>query len=193
MTEKYFGYAPILTTYNGVRYRSRIEARWAILFDGVGLRHTYEPDGYALKSGAYLPDFWLSDVELFFEVKGVQPSEEETRKCVELADLTRRAVLLAVDGPDELFQITVHDAYGGLQGPFALAHDRYRAGGFWLVSENISYNIGPTAMERPGGPCFSGIEPAYIEAKTERFDKGRRDSRAPAIRFPYDALGAWPE
>ena len=48
----------IPTTYRGVRYRSRLEARWASFFDALGWRVDYEPD---LQAGLVIPDFLLVD------------------------------------------------------------------------------------------------------------------------------------
>ena len=49
---------PIETEYNGYRFRSRLEARWAVLFDALGVKYEYEPEGFELPSGKkYLPDF----------------------------------------------------------------------------------------------------------------------------------------
>ena len=48
------------TTYNGITYRSRLEARWAVFFDKLGIKYNYEPEGYKLDNGLnYLPDFYL--------------------------------------------------------------------------------------------------------------------------------------
>lgn len=52
------GIKPIETYYNGYRFRSRLEARWAVFFDTLGVKYEYEPEGFALPSGrCYLPDF----------------------------------------------------------------------------------------------------------------------------------------
>lgn len=49
---------PIQTAYKGFRFRSRLEARWAVFFDAIDLRWEYEVEGFELPSGAkYLPDF----------------------------------------------------------------------------------------------------------------------------------------
>ena len=49
---------PIETEYNGYRFRSRLEARWAVFFDALGIKYEYEPEGYTLEDGTkYLPDF----------------------------------------------------------------------------------------------------------------------------------------
>lgn len=38
----------IETVYKGYRFRSRLEARWAVSFDVMGLSYRYEPEGFAL-------------------------------------------------------------------------------------------------------------------------------------------------
>ena len=37
---------PIETVYNGYRFRSRLEARWAVFFRAVGIEYQYEPEGF---------------------------------------------------------------------------------------------------------------------------------------------------
>ena len=69
--------APIETTYRGYRFRSRLEARWAVFFDAAGIAWEYEPDGYRLDSRSYLPDFWLSQLEAFVEIKPTKSACEE--------------------------------------------------------------------------------------------------------------------
>lgn len=66
------------TYYKGIRFRSRLEAKWAVFFDACGVEWEYEPEGYDLRDGiSYLPDFKLYGVvgrgagDLFVEVKGV--------------------------------------------------------------------------------------------------------------------------
>jgi hypothetical protein len=65
--------AAIETSYAGCRFRSRLEARWAVFFDSLGIEWLYEPQGYTLGPDAkpYLPDFWLTELKLWVEVKGV--------------------------------------------------------------------------------------------------------------------------
>ena len=89
----------IETVYNGYRFRSRLEARWAVFFDALGVKYEYEKEGFNLSgveigyedSGReklpdnvlYLPDFWLSNVSLrssteqglWFEVKGTEMTD----------------------------------------------------------------------------------------------------------------------
>ena len=60
----------IETAYKGYRFRSRLEARWAVYLDELGVEWKYEPEGYELdKAGRYLPDFYLPTSDSFIEVK----------------------------------------------------------------------------------------------------------------------------
>lgn len=87
------------TTYSGCRFRSRAEARWAVFFDHLDLKWEYEPEGYALDSGPYLPDFFLRDLDSFYEVKGTTPTVEEDAKASDLCHVTKKRVYLAVGSP----------------------------------------------------------------------------------------------
>lgn len=50
----------IETLYKGYRFRSRLEARWAVFFDALKIEYQYEPEGFVLSDGSlYLPDFYL--------------------------------------------------------------------------------------------------------------------------------------
>jgi hypothetical protein len=70
----------IETRYAGCRFRSRLEARWARFFDFIGVRWKYEKEGFDLgKSGAYLPDFWLPDLGIWYEIKGVLHWDESEK------------------------------------------------------------------------------------------------------------------
>ena len=73
----------IETEYRGYRFRSRLEARWAVFFDACRVQWEYEPEGYDLENGIYyLPDFLLHGVvgkaagDLFVEVKGVMTAPD---------------------------------------------------------------------------------------------------------------------
>ncbi len=52
----------IETEYKGYKFRSRLEARWAVFFDIMGIRWEYESEGIVLSNGTpYFPDFYLID------------------------------------------------------------------------------------------------------------------------------------
>lgn len=63
----------IQTVYKGYKFRSRLEARWAVFFDVLGIDWEYEVEGYALPSGEwYLPDFMVTTPDgdsVFYEIK----------------------------------------------------------------------------------------------------------------------------
>ena len=60
---------PIETVYKGYRFRSRLEARWAVFFDAAGVEWTYEAQGYDLDGKRYLPDFYLPKLNMHVEIK----------------------------------------------------------------------------------------------------------------------------
>lgn len=62
---------PIETQYAGVTFRSRLEARWAVFFDRLGVAWRYEPEGYHLDDigEKYVPDFYLPRELLYIEIK----------------------------------------------------------------------------------------------------------------------------
>ena len=78
----------IETCYNGYRFRSRLEARWAVFFDALGVKYEYEPEGFELDDGTwYLPDFRVKcygkrgdfdnePFDLYIEVKGRMTEED---------------------------------------------------------------------------------------------------------------------
>jgi len=70
----------IPTSYGGRKYRSRLEAKWALIFDNLGIKYEYEEQGYIVGRDGfgvrYLPDFVLyggsyrCPKKLYVEVKG---------------------------------------------------------------------------------------------------------------------------
>lgn len=101
---------PIETHYNGYRFRSRLEARWAVFFDTLGIPYEYEKEGYDLEGTWYLPDFWLPNQQCWIEIKGQLPTREESRKAHLLA-LTSNHPVYIFDG---LWIPGVDDIYEGM-------------------------------------------------------------------------------
>jgi hypothetical protein len=87
------------TMYSGVEFRSRLEARWAVYFDTIGIKWEYELQGYELPAGWYLPDFWLPQVDLFAEVKPCELTAVEMLKVSQLVAGTDRGCLLLCGSP----------------------------------------------------------------------------------------------
>ncbi len=109
-------YRAIETRYAGCHFRSRLEARWAVFFDHLGVEWQYEPQGfvwdsnsqiadsdnaywgdsYQIQGGMYLPDFWLPSIETWFEVKGDECTEDEKRTHYEFALVSGQRHITAV-------------------------------------------------------------------------------------------------
>ena len=71
----------IETEYDGHRFRSRLEARWAVFFNAVGLTYEYEIEGFEMDGTRYLPDFYIPSLNRWFEIKGKPLSLDEIKKC----------------------------------------------------------------------------------------------------------------
>lgn len=96
----------IETSYAGCRFRSRTEARWAVLFDALKIRWEYELEGFELPSGRYLPDFLLPDYfprGVWFEVKHGDACATDPR-WNDLALMTQRPIIVSFGTrhPDDL-------------------------------------------------------------------------------------------
>ena len=121
----------IPTRYKGIEFRSRTEARWAVFFDELGIEWQYEPEGYQLLSGWYLPDFWLPEIDAFLEVKPTGHGDDD--RWGELSTLTGKRVFVTSGHPNGPFPTEIDpmnvlpsvelDAYfpdGGGDWPYAL-------------------------------------------------------------------------
>lgn len=75
----------IETVYNGYRFRSRLEARWAVFFDALEIEYQYEPEGFETDGGFYLPDFYLPVEKCYVEVKGTDEALFEDGKKIAFA------------------------------------------------------------------------------------------------------------
>ena len=62
---------PIETIYNGNRFRSRLEARWALYFDLMCVQYQYEPEGFECDGERYLPDFYIQESDVYIEIKSI--------------------------------------------------------------------------------------------------------------------------
>lgn len=135
---------PIETVYNGYRFRSRLEARWAVFFDTLGIAYEYEKEGYDLgEAGWYLPDFWLPKLKWWIEIKPQDAIEGVWEKPHSLAWSGQQnvAVLCGVPG-------CTHETSNG----FDLTSPTYRGTAFignhnQLTEGLISMGHGPPEFE----------------------------------------------
>lgn len=102
----------IETRYRGYRFRSRLEARWAVFFDAMKIEWEYEPEGYPTDEGGYLPDFRLFG-GLFAEVKAAVRLEESMPKMVAFVLGTGFDLLILPNVPDvEWYQVLSQERGG---------------------------------------------------------------------------------
>jgi hypothetical protein len=99
----------IETNYKGYKFRSRLEARWAVFFDTAEIKWEYEPEGFEMSNGQrYLPDFYLPEEQAYFEIKGVMPDETYMEKLKLFAiekDITI-VLVVGICGEGECYHFT---------------------------------------------------------------------------------------
>ena len=103
---------PIETQWNGYVFRSRLEARYAVLLTTLEIKFLYEPEGYDLGDGIYyLPDFFITwkpemvpehpGSGCYLEIKPTEPTDEEKEKARRLAAHTMHQVWIIWGAPGE--------------------------------------------------------------------------------------------
>lgn len=166
----------IETRYAGCRFRSRLEARWAVFFDALGYEWEYEPEGFVVgimqgSSGTpYLPDFRIrteyNPRPIWVEVKG---TEEDLNKML-LIDAMDWGLGLpdvnythgstdddAIGGLLILGQIPRIENFADLPMHTLLTHDS----GVWhnlgvFYPEGVEFDYGPDCYsDQWAGPCIT--------------------------------------
>ena len=97
----------IQTVYKGYKFRSRLEARWAVFFDALAEKSTmapkwtYEPEGFDLDGVYYLPDFRVDYGvhTAYIEIKGKKPTDDEILKGKKLASHLKQPFYFLCDIP----------------------------------------------------------------------------------------------
>lgn len=159
--------APIETHYAGCRFRSRIEARWAVFLDLLGLRWEYEPQGFDLPSGAYLPDFkiYLGNSYCWWEVKGETPTRRERDLAWDLFEADAHFVYLAHgDIPRNHLESTRITSMSDI--PVRWHMTPYRNPKF--IGFTPAYDPHQEGVDHPR------ILSAYMAARSARFEHGER-------------------
>lgn len=168
---------PIETIYRGYRFRSRLEARWAVFFDASGIKWSYENEGYKVNGRGYLPDFWLPELEAFVETK---PHDEACKQAEpllrELVHSSGKRALLIAGTPsiDELPTITLLQ---NNQHKTCSAHSAWRQCPYCnrvLLRGIVCPCIPPsiTVVRAPSAIEFPRVEHAMEQAQGARFEHG---------------------
>lgn len=120
------------TSYKGIRFRSRQEARWAVFFDTLRIQWLYEPEAYKLGETVYLPDFWLPKQNCFWEVKTLGGGGEE--KGEGLVKLTKKPVYIH-DG-----EIALNELFANSAPDESLYDQSDSAHAIWWGEESVCYD-----------------------------------------------------
>lgn len=118
----------IETQYKGCRFRSRLEARWAVFFDAMGIAWEYEKEGFDLgAAGWYLPDFWLPVLRTWVEVKGAPE---------DMIDAVRKAMALCLQS--DLASVIIVNGVPGEHETFAVHNETCNSGGGLVATDYYS-------------------------------------------------------
>lgn len=174
------------TIYNGYKFRSRLEARWAVFFDEMGFEYEYEPEGFKLlddesrKVMWYLPDFLLrtkgfrtaEDVsEIYVEVKGFM-QDYDLKKITEFSRY--HPLLLLGNIPKDWKEIAE-------RGETTMYHSFYFINGdMWPAL--FSMYKGVPMITGPQGKAWSlkgmrAVDKALSKARQARFEHGETPRR----------------
>jgi hypothetical protein len=166
----YDGLTPAhLARFRGRTYRSRSEAKWALVLTALDVPFYYEPSHYSLPSGVYLPDFWLPTLDAYLEVKA---DNVQDPRYGELGEMRGKRVFLAnADIPYVPHSWLEADVYPALRGHIYLKWP-YEEADYMLAREAQGrINIVPIAL----GSAAHGNDPhiltAYMSAGSYRFGR----------------------
>lgn len=160
----------IQTTYRGYRFRSRLEARWAVFFDKMGIQFEYEKEGYDLgEAGTYLPDFWLPQVNMWAEVKPTEFTITEALKIEALFYATGFPVLKLIGPPD----FKEYDAFEAVGMENEMGYIPFSLISMYLHDEHRFFCQG---YPEPGDSDYwpADYRAAVFAARSARFERGEK-------------------
>lgn len=166
----------IQTEYMGYLFRSRLEARWAVFFDLLGLNWQYEVEGFDLGgAGYYLPDFKVISPDGYIFWYEVKPKGVTTDSKFEAFKALYRAE--SVRESEEWYE-TMLSSYkaweaSGREGPKPSRPPERDSSGYWyfqLLSGDPVDFLETTGMF-PGGGVVGGVCPRCGHL-TDKFEYG---------------------
>ena len=162
-------HAPIPTYYEGVTYRSRLEARWAVFFEHLDFAFEYECQSLSDDKGRdlYVPDFTIFDgiknhewVQHFFiEVKPLPPSKQYLDYIMSLP----------IDGSIELFIVVGEPSF-------------WQPDGYWLVSQG-THHTWQKGFKMIQCRYCSRYNPSYLRSNWDCECNDRKGAEKPAQRI----------
>ncbi len=182
------------TVYNGYKFRSRLEARWAVFFDELGIEWKYEEEGYEINGQHYLPDFelYLPEIffldinnpsakqKVFFEVKGKYDLPENVIEKL-AAFVGEVPIILAYGDPADMqLAYFVHDLKTGLRSCICEHADKIHVG--YSCGKRVVLTTNPT-FDNPSIKELADNYPQFIteritqaatKARQTRFEHGKK-------------------
>lgn len=160
----------IQTRYRGCHFRSRLEARWAVFLDEIGIDWRYEHEGFEVASGVwYLPDFYLPSLHCYLEIKGQYPKPDELEKARLLGQEVPTVIFYDLPGSHTgvawLFEAsgeTLHEvdfAYGVFEGWTLTTWDTIHIGNIKSTADDLFV------------PVADWGQTAIAAAKSARFER----------------------
>jgi hypothetical protein len=180
---------PIETVYKGYRFRSRLEARWAVFFDECGFDWEYEPEGFDVDGVKYLPDFRLRNVDgrcgyvedgvLYVEVKG-EMDEESLTKIDAFAIPIPVYVVGGIPYGESIYDyfMEIVDYFGNNSGYYIFYSFSYVDG------DNYSAGL---FVNKNGHPCLVGPDHDHDDIDWEKTKKALLKARS--ARFEHGECG----
>lgn len=182
----------ISTRYKGYNFRSRLEARWAVFFDHLGIRWDYEPEGFELGNGLrYLPDFWLPDWKVWVEIKPSACDDAAREKAYRLVRQSGHALYMTNGLPDWagtlFFSYTqtggevclwdfpasiMWDSESIKKEPFFWVYYDHMPEGWVECDEKVTVWCSPFSAERAAEPVDCPVA-ALNAARSARFEFGQ--------------------
>jgi hypothetical protein len=170
----------IETHYQGYRFRSRLEARWAVFFNHRGIPWRYEAQGYALQAGNYLPDFEIRpggwECPVLVEVKGdpsglLRRGSYDWNRIAEISQTFPVLILSDIPKPSSIGG-GKHDAAALFplmaEGQLTCACFVWNENGLWAP---VWHNL---AKDGQAVRCwaYDVVEDAFEAARSARFEHG---------------------
>jgi len=140
----------IETIYDGYRFRSRLEARWAVFFNALSINYEYEKEGYSLDGIYYLPDFSLPQFRAWAEIKGDSLSKIEREKAARLCLATQQHIYIFFRLPGEGVNMALAP-FGppySVDLPFTQAALEERSDVDWISSQEYTTPYGGGDFDR---------------------------------------------
>jgi len=173
---------PIETKYKGYRFRSRLEARWAVFFDAINIQYEYEREGFELGEGRrFLPDFYLVDPDCYVEIKPKNlfhiDFDQYINVIVNTALLAQSKSCLLIFGNPYFGEYNIVGVVKGSEacGHFALGSKEKND--LWIKKEEfeVCLNQLKNDDQLPLDKC-NKIMDAYKKARQARFEYGENPS-----------------